>query len=171
MRPVSTRIILQVFFPPRSLHIELERSAGDSQSSKFDRAKAFKNEKKFKDETYRIAVAGEYISLTCVAGKRTETANPLLISCWTRASCRGALAGSSRPRPLLTWLEDDHHVVEANRTEFTAAQFGGEQTRSVIQFTAAARHNGKQFQCHVYNPTIGQPHKLIERINLVVLCT
>jgi hypothetical protein len=66
LRPVTTRIHFNVFFEPRKLRIELERpEVGDR---KYDRARAFKNERKFKDDTYRITMGGELIRLVCVAG-------------------------------------------------------------------------------------------------------
>ena len=56
-----------MFFEPRDLRIDLERPEVGSWD--YDRARAFKKEKKFKDDSYRIVVGGELIRLVCVAGK------------------------------------------------------------------------------------------------------
>ena len=66
MRPVSSRIRFNVFFEPRGLEIVLERP--DVAENKYDRAKAFKKEEKFNDDSYRIVMGGELVRLVCVAG-------------------------------------------------------------------------------------------------------
>ena len=66
MRPVSSSIRFNVFFEPRGLQIALERP--DVDESKYDRAKAFKKEAKFNDDSLRIVMGGELVRLACVAG-------------------------------------------------------------------------------------------------------
>ena len=55
-----------MFFAPRDLRIDLERP---EVNHNYDRTVAFKNEKKFMDDTYRIVMEGELIRLVCVAGR------------------------------------------------------------------------------------------------------
>ena len=65
-RPVSSSIRFNVFFEPLGLQIALERP--DVAENKYDRAKAFKKEKKFNDDSYRIVMGGELVRLVCIAG-------------------------------------------------------------------------------------------------------
>ena len=60
-----------MFFEPLSLQIVLERP--DVAENKYDRAKAFKKEKKFNDDSYRIVMGGELVRLVCIAGGRYDS--------------------------------------------------------------------------------------------------
>ena len=83
MRPVSSSIRFNVFFEPRGLQIALERP--DVDESKYDRAKAFKKEKKFNDDSYRIVMGGELVRLVCVTGIPNQPS----VTCPTNFRIRG----------------------------------------------------------------------------------
>ncbi len=72
--PASTRIKFNVFFVPESVRIELERPER-RQNQDWDRTSTFKGTKKFKDDTFRIVMAGELVRLICVAGE-LDVKNP-----------------------------------------------------------------------------------------------
>ena len=69
LRPVSSRIHFNVFFPPKSLKIQLERPE-NRDPDQWDRTETFKKSKKFDDNFHRIVLAGELIQLVCIAGKK-----------------------------------------------------------------------------------------------------
>lgn len=140
LKPVFANIRFNVFFPPKSLEIELERP---ETHFNYDRTRAFKQAKKFSDDKYKIVMAGELIRLLCVSD-------------------------SSKPRPLFRWTENSV-VRDANETDFKPSVFGGEEIRSVMEFRARPEQNGNVYECFAHNPTIEVPHEISAKITLVVL--
>ncbi|XP_040567754.1 nephrin isoform X2 [Lepeophtheirus salmonis] len=145
-KPSSTTITLQVFFPPDSVIINVERpQSPKSNIVQSNAVNPYYNNIGFRSRfsPKTTVLEGEFLRVTCQSS-------------------------SSKPRATIQW-----HVNglphKSQSVSFPSGEFGGTRTVSVIEFKASYMDHGQVFECFAKNIAISETRIVKTNLTLNVL--